>query len=118
MYILKFTDAGLMDVRALPKPIRNFLKKELQEKVAEDPVGCSQELSGVLRGWRSFHCGEYRVIYKVYDDLRAVAIAGIGKHDPDAAKDVYRRLENLANTGKLANEMLIAVRGFSLPPAK
>jgi hypothetical protein len=69
-----------------------------------------------LAGWRSFHFGEYRVIYKVFDDLLAVAIAGVGKHDAEAALDVYRRLEAVAKTGKLAEAILLTLNGLSWPP--
>ncbi|MCI0407079.1 MAG: hypothetical protein L0191_00730, partial [Acidobacteria bacterium] len=77
------------------------------------------ELREPLRGWGSFHFGENRVIYKIFDDLLAVGIAGVGKHNPDASLDIYRRLEAVAKTGRLAETILVTMKGLSrLSPAK
>lgn len=116
MYIIKFTDDGLADVKALPKNIKNALKAELVEKLATDPYNQSEGLLSVLKGWRSYCFGDYRVIFKVYDDLNAIGIAAIGKHDREAQKDVYKKLETLVIGGSLAEKMLIAMRGFTFPP--
>ena len=116
MHDLKFTDEGLADVKALPKNVKNALKKELQQTVALDPKGCAEPLIASLEGWFSFHYLEYRVVYKVFDDLPAVGIVGVGKHDRDATLDIYRKLEALAKTGKLAESVLATLRGFSFAP--
>ncbi len=113
MYVLKFTQDGLADVKALPKNVKNALKKELQQKVAIDPYGCSIELEEPLKGWRSFHWRNYRIVFKVYDDAKAVAIAGVGVRLPRSKSDIYRKLETLASEGKLAENILRLLRGFS-----
>src|SRR6266508_5853596 len=102
LFVLKFTDFGLADVKALPKNVRNALKKELLKKVSKDPKGCSENLSGPLKEFRSFHFGKHRVVYRVFEDLRAVAIVGIGAHSANAKADIYRRLEVLVGTGRVA----------------
>jgi mRNA-degrading endonuclease RelE of RelBE toxin-antitoxin system len=115
VYTLKFTDDGLHDVRALPKNERNVLKRELKEKLAKDPFNCTTPLRGVLEGWRSFLWDNRRVVVKVYDDLRAVAIAGVGERKHTSGEDIYRKLEALAIKGKLAEQVLITLRGFTQP---
>jgi mRNA-degrading endonuclease RelE of RelBE toxin-antitoxin system len=110
VYVIKFTDDGLADVKNLPKHVKNSIKKEFEKKVMVDPIGCAEPLGGVLEGWHSFHYLEYRVIYKVIEDIKAISVVGIGRHDKDAEKDVYRRLENLARTGKLAESVLLTFR--------
>jgi mRNA-degrading endonuclease RelE of RelBE toxin-antitoxin system len=115
VYILKFTDDGLQDVRALPKNERNVLKKELKQKLANDPYGCTTPLRGALEGWRSFLWDNRRVVVKVYDDLRAIAIAGVGERNHTSGEDVYKKLEALAIKGKLAEQVLITLRGFTQP---
>jgi mRNA-degrading endonuclease RelE of RelBE toxin-antitoxin system len=112
-YSVQFTVDALRDVKALPKNVRNTLAKELKGKLAINPAGCSQELRDPLVGWRSFHCGKYRVIFKPYPDMKIVAVAGIGKHSGPAAQDVYRRLELLAKSGRLAEGVLAVLRGIS-----
>ena len=111
-YTLKFTVEGRADVRSLPKDVRNWIRKELQQLEA-DPYSCSSELREPLQQYRKFQCGDYRVIFMIFDDLRAISIAAIGKHDSDVSKDVYRKLETLVREGKLAEQYLISVRQFS-----
>lgn len=114
-YKLQFTDDGLADVKSLPKSVRNSLAKELKNKLAKDPTHCSEPLRDPLAGWRSFHSGRYRIIFRIYEDLNVVAIAGIGKHSSHASQDIYRRLEALAQRGELAKSILAGLRGFSSP---
>jgi mRNA-degrading endonuclease RelE of RelBE toxin-antitoxin system len=113
MYVLKFSEDGLADVKALPKNVKNSLKKELQKRLAVDPYGCSSELVEPLRGWRSFHWKSYQLIFKVYEGLKAIAIVGVGRHSSEPRRDIYRRLEVLAAEGKLAARILHLLRGFS-----
>ena len=117
MFVLKFTDFGLADVKALPKNVRNALKKELLKQVSKDPTGCSEGLSGPLRDFRSFHFGSHRVVYRVFEDFKAVTIVGIGAHSPKAKADIYRKLEALAETGSDQRYIVtVPGRGYRLLP--
>jgi mRNA-degrading endonuclease RelE of RelBE toxin-antitoxin system len=113
VYTIKFTTDGLDDVKALPKGDKNALKTELIKKLSINPKQCGEPLLPPLGGWYSFHYLEYRVIYRVYDDLLAIAIAGVGKHNKDVEKDIYRRLEDAAKNGRLAESVLVALRDFT-----
>lgn len=112
-YRIQFTSDGLKDAKALPKNARNSLAKEFRNKLATDPAGCSEQLREPLAGWRSFHSGKYRVIFKLYKDFKIVAVAGIGKHSPQASQDIYRKLELLAKSGRLAEGILATLHSFS-----
>ena len=114
-YTLNFTEEGRADVVALPKATRNWLRKELRA-VEADPYKCSSRLREPLEQYRSFHCGKYRVLYMVFDDLQAVSIVAVGKHDSRPAADVYKKLENLVKQGKQAEKLMIAVRMFADKP--
>ena len=116
MYTLKFTEEGLSDVKALPKGDKQSLKAELLKKLTTNPRECGEALEPPLEGWYSFHYLEYRVIYRIYDDLLAVGIAGVGKHDKDVERDIYRRLESVMANGKLAESLLNNFRDFTSPP--
>lgn len=112
-YRIQFTTDGLRDAKYLPKGVRNSLAKELKNKLARDPLSCSEELREPLAGWRSFHCGKYRVIFKLYEEMKLIAVAGIGQHSSQPTQDIYRKLELLAKRGRLAEDILAALRGFS-----
>lgn len=112
-YRIQFTADGLKDAKHLPKSVRNSLAKELKNKLAKDPLSCSEELRDPLAAWRSFHCGKYRVIFKLYNEMKLIAVAGIGQHSSQPAQDIYRKLELLAKRGRLAEDILAAFRSFS-----
>jgi mRNA-degrading endonuclease RelE of RelBE toxin-antitoxin system len=111
-YKIQFTADGLKDAKNLSKGVRNSLARELKNKLAKDPLSCSEELRDPLAGWRSFHCGKYRVIFRLYERMKLIAVAGIGQHSSQATQDIYRRLELLAKRGRLAEDILAALRGF------
>jgi mRNA-degrading endonuclease RelE of RelBE toxin-antitoxin system len=106
LYRSGFTSDALQDIKGLPKNVRNALKREFLKKIHIDPIGCSEPLTGRLEGFRSFHHGDYRVVYQVFAKLGAVSVVGVGKKDEDHQAEIYRRLEALANKGKLAEAVL------------
>ena len=113
MYRSVFTDDALKDVKKLPKNVRNALKKEFEKKIHINPFSCSEELSGILGRYRSFHYGDYRVVYRVFEDTRAVSVVGLGKKNKDHRTDLYKRLEDLSKRGRLAEAVLETYRSIS-----
>jgi mRNA-degrading endonuclease RelE of RelBE toxin-antitoxin system len=113
LYPLKLTDGAVADVKAIPKDRRNRLRSALLEILAEDPAGCSKPLQRELAGFRSFAHGAYRVVFRIFDDPRAIVIAGVGLRSPQSTDNVYRKLERLAAAGRLAQGMLASLRGFT-----
>jgi hypothetical protein len=97
----------------IAKHLKGPLQKALLEKVAVDPLGYSRELQGELAGYRSFTWQKHRVVFKVFDDLKAIAVVGIGLRSPQSAENIYRKLEMLARTGELAQGVLFSLRGFT-----
>ena len=113
MYAVKFTCDAVEDIRGFPRNIKQALRKQFEKKVQKNPVACSQALTEPLAGFRSFHFGHYRVIYKVYDDIETVAVVGVGKKKGDHHAEIYKKLEDLAAAGKLADSVLRTMRFFS-----
>ena len=113
MYRSQFTDDAKADIRALPKNIRNSLKKEFERIVHVDPRGCSEKLGGELGDFRSFHYEEYRIVFRVFEDIKAISVVGVGKKDADHHAEIYRQLETLARNGQLAATVLETYRSLS-----
>jgi mRNA-degrading endonuclease RelE of RelBE toxin-antitoxin system len=113
LYRSVFTDDVLKDVKKLPKNARNALKKEFQKKIHVNPFNCSEELSGILGHYRSFHYGDYRVVYRVFEDIRVVSVVGLGRKNTGHRTDLYKRLEDLAKRGRLAQAVLETYRAIS-----
>ena len=112
MYCSKFTDEALENLRELPKNVKNALKKEFKRKIHVNPIDCSEPLTGVLEKFRSFHYGDYRVVYIVFEDIRTVSGVGMGKKDKDHQADIYKRLEGLVKAGGLAEAILETYRSI------
>ena len=113
MHCSKFTDEAVENIKRLPKNVKNALKKEFEKKIHVDPIGCSEPLTGLLEGFRSFHFEDYRVVYKVIEDVRTVAVVAIGKKNKGHQTDLYKRLEALAKTGRLAKAVLETYRSIA-----
>jgi hypothetical protein len=52
-------------------------------------------------------------VFKVYEELRAIAIVGVSERQPQTTSNIYRRLEKLAAQGRLAERVMATLRGFS-----
>jgi mRNA-degrading endonuclease RelE of RelBE toxin-antitoxin system len=115
LYSSHYIDEALEDIKKLPKNVRNALRSEFKNKIHVDPVGCSEALTGPLGGYRRFHYREYRVIYRVFEEIKAVAVAGVGKKDKHHKAEVYKQLETLAASGKIAQAVLDTCRSISGP---
>lgn len=113
MYRSQFTSDALDNTRKLPRNVRNALKREFQHKIHHDPIACSEPLTGPLKDFRSFHYGDYHVIYRVFEDLKIVTVVGIGKKDEHHQAEIYNQLEVLAKSGELAASVLASFRSLS-----
>ena len=110
MYAVKLTSDAVADFKALPKNVRNRLAKIMQQELASNPHGVSSPLRPPLEGWRSFHYGAHRVVFTLLETERVVVIAAIGRHHTVASRDIYRRLEQAARAGRLAEALLRVLR--------
>jgi mRNA-degrading endonuclease RelE of RelBE toxin-antitoxin system len=111
VYQVRFTRGAVEDVRALPKNVRNSLKKEISQ-LAANPIGSSLPLREPLAGWRSYHWRNYRIIFVALEQSRTIVVEAVGKRDPGSQSDIYQKLERLAQEGKLAEKLLQILREF------
>jgi mRNA-degrading endonuclease RelE of RelBE toxin-antitoxin system len=113
LYTAKFTSAAVANIKALPKNVRRSLRKQLESVVLKDPLGCSEELTGPLERFRSFHYMDYRIIYRVFSDMNAIAVVGVRKKNTGRYAEIYKRLEALVDAGKLADTFLENLKSVS-----
>lgn len=114
---LRYTaDAGA-EIKALDGSVRHQLRKVLEKKLAVDPEGYGLPLRGSLAGYWKHQFGNHRVIYRVYPENRVVVVCAVGVRKQGDAEDIYRQLEAVAKTGRLA-EQLASVLSNLLPSKK
>ena len=83
-YLIEY-DVEIEDkLRALPKSVREMIRKAIEKKLSIDPIAFGKPLRYSLKGYRRLRVGDYRVIYRIIEDKVLVMIIDI-----DYRRDVY-----------------------------
>ena len=102
---LRFTPDAAADIHGLDGSVRNQLRKVLEKKLAVNPEGYGLPLRGALANFWKHEFANHRVIYRIYPQLRVVAICAVGIRKQGDASDIYRQLEAVAKSGRLAGQL-------------
>jgi len=102
---LRFTSDAAADIHSLDGSVRNQLRKVLEKKLAVNPEGYGLPLRGALANFWKHEFASHRVIYRIYPQLRVVAICAVGIRKQGDAADIYRQLESVAKSGRLAEQL-------------
>ena len=114
---LRYTSNAAADIKALDGSVRNQLRKVLEKKLAIDPEAYGLPLRGSLAGYWKHQFGNHRVVYRVYPQHRVVVVCSVGVRKQGDAEDIYRQLESVAKTGRLAEQLAAVLRNL-LPSKK
>jgi len=113
---LRYTSDAAQDIKALDGSVRNQLRKVLEKKLAIDPEGYGLPLRGALAGYWKHQFGNHRVDYRIYVQHHVVVVCSVGVRKQGDAEDIYRQLESVAKTGRLAEQLAAVLR--NLLPSK
>lgn len=116
-YTVLFTPDAESDVRSLDGSIKKQLQKVLEKKLAIDPEGYGTPLHAPLDGYWKQEFASHRVIYRIYQDRRTIVVCAVGARRGKHATDIYKQLEAMAKTGKLAERIAAVLRPL-LPTKK
>jgi mRNA interferase RelE/StbE len=114
---LRYTSGAASDIQALDGSVRHQLRKVLEKKLAIDPEGYGLPLRGSLAGYWKHQFGNHRVVYRIYREHRVVVVCAVGVRKQGDAEDIYRQLESVAKTGRLAEKLASVLRNL-LPRKK
>ncbi len=114
-YTIGFVAAAKQDVASLDGSTKKRLKKALNDKLAVDPEGYGTPLRGDLAGYWKHEFTSHRVIYRIYADKRLIVICAVGKRQGEHVSDVYRRLEAVVKSGKVAEQILTVLKDLEKP---
>lgn len=85
MYQIEYLDTVVEeDIPALPKTVRDRIKRAIESRLTMDPVGLGKPLRYSFKGHRRIRVGDYRIIFRVNDEEKIVTVILI-KH----RKDIY-----------------------------
>lgn len=109
---IRFTRDAAAGVRALDGSIRAQLRKVLEKKLSSDPVGYGLPLRGALTNFWKHQFANHRIIYRIYPAERIVAICAVGIRKQGDVEDIYRQLESVAKSGRLAGQLASVLKNL------
>lgn len=109
---LRYTQDAAADIKDLDGSVRNQLRKVLEKKLAVNPEGYGLPLRGILANYWKHEFGNHRVIYRIYSQEHVVIVCAVGIRKQGDAQDIYRQLESLAKTGRLAEQLASVLRNL------
>jgi mRNA interferase RelE/StbE len=112
---LKFTPDAAADIKALDGSVRSQLRKVLEKKLAADPEGYGLPLRGSLAGYWKLQFGNHRIVYRIYPRHHIVVVCSVGVRKQGDAEDIYRQLESVAKTGRLAEQLASVLKNLLQP---
>ena len=114
---LRYTPDAAAEIKILDGSVRNQLRKVLEKKLGVDPEGYGLPLRGSLAGYWKHQFGNHRVVYRIYPPYYVVVICSVGIRKQGDAEDIYKQLESVAKTGRLAEQLASVLRNL-LPRKK
>ncbi|MHB8653417.1 MAG: type II toxin-antitoxin system RelE family toxin [Terriglobia bacterium] len=111
-YEVKFTDDAMTDVQSLDGSIKKRLRKVLDEKIAFEPEQFGTPLRASLSGYWKHEFASHRVIYRIYPERKLVVVCAVGARKGLHKTDVYRQIEFVAKTGRLAEQILAVIKSL------
>lgn len=84
------------DFKSISHPERSTILKTIRKKLSIDPKGYGKPLTGSLKGYWRIRVGDYRVIYKIKQDLIEVLVVKVGiRRDEEVYNEMLNRLKRL-----------------------
>ena len=112
---LRYTPDAAAEIQALDGSVRMQLRKALEKKLAADPEGYGLPLRGSLAGYWKHQFGNHRIVYRIFPAQKVVVVCAVGVRKGGDAEDIYRQLESVAKTGRLAGQLASVVRNLLGP---
>jgi mRNA-degrading endonuclease RelE of RelBE toxin-antitoxin system len=109
---LRYTLDAAADIKALDGSVRNQLRKVLEKKLAVDPEGYGLPLTGPLAGYWKHQFAKHRLIDRIYLEHHVVVVCAVGVRKQGDAEVIYRQLESVAKTGRLAEQLASVLKNL------
>ena len=112
---LRYTSDAAADIKSLDGSVRKQLRKVLEKKLAVDPEGYGLPLRSSLAGYWKHQFGNHRVVYRIYSERHVVVVCAVGVRKQGDAEDIYRQLESVVKTGRIAEQLASVLKNLLLP---
>ena len=112
---LRYTPDAAAEIQALDGSVRIQPRKVLEKKLAVDPEGYGLPLRGSLAGYWKHQFGNHRIVYRIFPEQNIAVVCAVGIRKEGDAENIYRQLESVAKTGRLAGQLASVVRNLLGP---
>lgn len=109
---LRYTQDAAADIKDLDGSVRNQLRKVLEKKLSRDPEGYGSPFRGPLASYWKHEFGNHRIVYRIYAERQMVVVCAVGVRKQGDAQDIYRQLESVAKTGRLAEQLASVLKNL------
>lgn len=84
------------DFKSISRPDQIIILKDIRKKLSLDPKSYGKPLLRELKGYFRLRVKDYRVIYKIREDIVEVLVIKVGiRRDEEVYRKVFFRLKNL-----------------------
>ncbi len=73
-------------IPTLSSSVKALIKRAIEERLVSNPIGFGKPLRYSLKGYRRLRVADYRVVYRIENDLKMVTIVAI-QHRKDVYED-------------------------------
>lgn len=87
------------DFKSIGYPDQKIILRDIRKKLSFDPKNYGKPLSGELKGYWRLRVKDYRVIYKIKEDVIEVLVIKVGiRRDEEVYKKLFSRLKKLQDS--------------------
>ena len=84
------------DFKSISPPDQRVILKAIRKKLILDPKSFGKPISGALKGFWRLRAGDYRVIYKIKEDIIEVLVIKVGiRRDEEVYRQLFSRFAKL-----------------------
>jgi mRNA interferase RelE/StbE len=84
MYKIEYIETVTNDLSNISKGDKERIRKAIEKKLATNPIEFGKPLQYSLKGLRRLRVADFRIIFRIEEDIKAVLIVKIGHR-----KEVY-----------------------------
>ncbi len=87
------------DFKSISHPQQSIILKDIHKKLSLDPKGYGKPLLGSLKGYWRIRVGDYRIIYRILEDVITVFVVKVGiRRDEEVYIKMLNRIKRLHNS--------------------